>query len=91
MTKIKIIELDELYNFVVADFFIWNHLVSKISVRSSYILKFKFWVVITKSYGEMTNTKNVDLNEFYNFVFDNFSIWKTMCAMLKSVHFKKYT
>jgi hypothetical protein len=35
MTKIKVIDIDEFYNFVVYDFFIWNHLLSKISVQSS--------------------------------------------------------
>jgi len=28
MTKIKVVDLDELYNFVVYDLFIWNQLLS---------------------------------------------------------------
>jgi hypothetical protein len=27
MTKLKVVNLDKLYNFVVDNFFIWNHLV----------------------------------------------------------------
>ena len=42
MTKIKVIDFDELYNFVVDDFFIWNHLVFKNVVWSCHNLKFKF-------------------------------------------------
>jgi len=42
MTKIKVVDLDELYNFVVDDFFIWNHLLSKNYVQSFYILKFNY-------------------------------------------------
>jgi len=38
------------------------------------ILKFEFQIIQTKSDGEMTKTKFIDLNEFYNFVVDDFSI-----------------
>jgi hypothetical protein len=40
--KIKVIDLDENYNFVVDDFFIWNHLRSQQYGRSFDDLKFKF-------------------------------------------------
>ncbi len=39
MTKIKVI--DELYNFVVDDFFSWNHLVLENVVWSCHNLKFE--------------------------------------------------
>ena len=42
MIKIKVIDLDELYNFVVDDFFSWNHLVYENIVWSCHIFKFKF-------------------------------------------------
>jgi hypothetical protein len=29
ITKIKFVDLDEFYNFVVDNFFIWNHLLSE--------------------------------------------------------------
>ena len=32
MTKIKVVDLDEFYKFVVYDFFIWSHLLSKNSI-----------------------------------------------------------
>ena len=38
---IKIIALDEIYNFVVETFFIWNCLGSQNTVVSAHILKFK--------------------------------------------------
>jgi hypothetical protein len=72
MTKTKVLDLDELYKFVVDNFFIWNHLLSLNFVWSSHILKFKFWIIQTKSDREMTKTRIVDLNKFYNFVADNF-------------------
>jgi hypothetical protein len=75
MTKIKVIDLDELYNFYVHDFFKWNHLLFENVVSIWYFLKFKFWIVETKSDREMTKTKIVDLNDLWNFVVDNFSIW----------------
>jgi len=45
MTKTKVVDLDDFYNFVVDDLFIWNHLVPQNSIRSSQILKFKFWII----------------------------------------------
>ena len=42
MTQIKVIDLDELYHFVIDDFFSWNHLILKNVIRSYHNLKFKF-------------------------------------------------
>ncbi len=42
MTQIKVIDLDDLYNFDVDDFFSWNHLLFENVVWSCYNLKFKF-------------------------------------------------
>ena len=42
MTKIKVIDLDKLYNFVVDDFLSWNHLVFENIVWRCHSLKFKF-------------------------------------------------
>jgi hypothetical protein len=44
-------------------------------VQFGIFLKFKFWIVETKSDGEMTKTKVVDLDYFLNFVYDDVSIW----------------
>ena len=74
MTKIKVVYLDELYNFYVHDFFIRNHLVFQNLVWSFHFLKFKFWIVQTKSHEKFFKTKVVDLDEFYNFVVYNISI-----------------
>jgi hypothetical protein len=42
MTKIKVIYIDDLYNFDVDDFFSWNHLVFENVLWSCHNLKFKF-------------------------------------------------
>ena len=42
MTKIKVIDIDELYNFVVDDFFSLNHSVFENVVWICHNLKFKF-------------------------------------------------
>jgi hypothetical protein len=61
LTKIKVLDLDEIYNFIVDDFFIWNHLLAQNSIRISKSLKFKFRIVQTKFDGNMDKTKVVDL------------------------------
>ena len=63
MIKIKVVDLDEFYNFVVDDFFSWNHLLVQNVVWSSHFLKFKFWIIQTKSYEKMTKMKVVDLKK----------------------------
>ena len=73
MIKTKVVVTDEFYNFVFDDFFIWNHLVFQNFVQSSHISKFKFWIVQTKSDGEMTKTKVVDLDELFKFVVEYLS------------------
>jgi len=72
MNKIKVVDIDELCNFYVHDFFIWNYLVPQNFVRSSNILKFKIQTIETKSYEKMTKIKVVDLDALYNSVFDIF-------------------
>ena len=42
MTKIKVVDLDELYNFVVDDFFIRNYLVAQNTLRLSRLMWFKY-------------------------------------------------
>ena len=61
--QIKVVHLDELQNFFVDNFSIWNHLLFQNFIWSSYILKFKFWIVHTISKEEITKTKVVDLDE----------------------------
>ena len=83
MIQIKVLDLDELYNFVIDDFFNWNHFVFKNIIWSYHILKFEFklfkqslmekWPI--QKYGKMTNIKVADLDKLYNFVVDNFFIW----------------
>jgi hypothetical protein len=42
-TKIKVVDPKMLYNFVVDNFLIWNHLVKENYVWISKILKFEFF------------------------------------------------
>jgi len=80
MTKIKIVDLNEFYNFVVYNLFIWNHLLPKFYVWISHILKFKLRIVQTNSDGKMIKTKVIDLDELYNSVFADFSIWNNVLS-----------
>ena len=74
MTKIKIIDLDELYNFVVDEFFSWSRSLIKNSIWSSQTLNFKFQIVQIESDEEMTKITTLHLDEFYIFGFGDFSI-----------------
>jgi len=69
MPKIKVVDLDEFYNFVVDDFCSRNHLLFQ-NLVWSFFLKFKIWIVQTKSHEKMTKMKVVDLEKLYNFVVD---------------------
>jgi hypothetical protein len=42
ITKIKVVDLDQFYNFYVHNFFSENHLLFQIVVGNSHFLKFKF-------------------------------------------------
>ena len=51
-TKIKVVDLDEFYNFYIDDFFSWDHLVFQNLVSSCSFFKFKIWIVQTKSHAK---------------------------------------
>ncbi len=57
MIKIKVIDLVELYNFVVDDFFSWNHLVFENVVLKLSYFKFKFKLFKKNLYRKMTKIK----------------------------------
>ena len=80
MTKTRVVDLDELYNFVVNGFCIWNKLMSHNSIWSPHILKFKIQIVQTKSDREMTKTKVVGIDELYNFASDDPFIWNHLLS-----------
>ena len=73
-SKIKVVDLVEIYNFYVYDFFIWHHLVFENLVWTSHFLKFKFWIVQIKSHEKFYKIKVIDLDELYNFYVYNISI-----------------
>jgi hypothetical protein len=72
-TKRKVVDLDDMYNFVGDNFFIRNSLCSQICIWGSKILKFNFFK--QPRMEKSTKTKVVDLDEDYNFVVDEFFIW----------------
>ena len=53
MTKIKVVDLDEFYNFYVHDFFSWSHLLFENDVWSCYFLKFKIQIDRIQSHEKM--------------------------------------
>jgi hypothetical protein len=53
MTKIKVVDLDEFYNFYIYDFFNWNCLVFQNNVWSCYCLKLKIQIDKTQSHEKM--------------------------------------
>ena len=74
MIKIKVVHIDEFYNFGIHEFFIWNHLLFQNIVSSWNCLNFKFWIVQTKSHDKMTKIKVVHVDELYNFYVYNIFI-----------------
>ena len=51
--KIKIVNIDEFYNFYVHDFFSWSHLMHQNDVWSCNFLKFKIQIDKTPSQEKM--------------------------------------
>ena len=72
MTKTKVVDLDELYNFVVAHFSFEIILLCQNSIRIYQILKLKFIITETNSDEEMTKIKVVDLDDLYDFYIHDF-------------------
>ena len=55
-TKVKVIDLDELYNFVVDDFSIWNHLLPKKYLNFLY---FKILILYSSIKPGWRNDQNI--------------------------------
>lgn len=71
---IKIVDLEEIDNFVFDDFFIWNHLWSQNFVWScrQHFKILKNQNFQTNSNEKSTKTRVIDFNENNSFVVDNF-------------------
>ena len=65
--KTKVVDLEELYNFIVNNFFILNHLFKENYVWISHILNSKF----SNDLECRNDKKIVDLEKLYNFVVQN--------------------
>ena len=58
ITKIKVVDLDELYNFGIHHFFSWNHLMVENLIRTyHFFLNLKIWIAQT-----LLNEKNDQIN-----------------------------
>jgi len=75
MTKIKVVDINELNNFGIHHFLCWNHFGSQILVRTCHFLKFQIWKVQILSNDKMTKIKVVDLHDLYNFDVYQIFIW----------------
>jgi hypothetical protein len=71
-TKIKVVDLKMLWNFIVDNFLIWHILSSKTTFEFP---KFEIQILYTTLDGETTEMKFVDLEKLWNFVVDNVFIW----------------
>ena len=72
MTKRKVVDLEKLYNFIVNNFFIWNHLSKESYIWISHIWNSKF---SNDLHGEASKMIVVNLKMSYNFIVDNPFIW----------------
>jgi hypothetical protein len=72
ITKIKVVDLEKLHNFIVDNLWFEIILLRKIMLL---FLKFEIWIFKASSNREMITTKVVDLKKLCNFVVDNFFIW----------------
>ena len=62
MTKIKVVDINELNNFVIHYFLCWNHFGSQIFVWTCCFSKIPIWKVQNLSNDKMTKIKVVDIN-----------------------------
>ena len=75
MAKIKVGDLDELYNFYIHHLYSWNHLVVENQVWSYHFLKFKIWTIQILSNKKMTKIKVFDSDVFNNFYSHHLYSW----------------
>jgi hypothetical protein len=72
-TKIKVVGLEMLWNFIIDNFLIWDHLVIE-----KICLKFQIWIsnfVNGLGRRNFQNMQVVDLKNLCNFTVDNIFIW----------------
>ena len=69
ITKIKVVDLNELYIFGIHHFFSWNHLVFQNLVRTCYFLNLKIWMA-----QALSNKKNDQIYTvtWYGMILENF-------------------
>ena len=92
ITKIKVRDLDELYNFYIHHLYSWNHLVVENQVWSCHFLKFKIWTIQILSNKKMTKIKVVDSDVFNNFYIHHIYSWNHLLVenQVWSYHFLKF-
>ena len=65
MTKIKVVDINELNNFGIHHFLCWNHFGSQILVRTCHFLKFQIWMVQILSNDKMTSSSCQELRIYH--------------------------
>jgi hypothetical protein len=66
ITKIKVVGLEMLWNFIIDNVLIWNHLVIQT------VFEFKIRIFQTASDEKTTKMKIIGLEKLFNFIVDNF-------------------
>ena len=92
MTKIKVVDINELNNFVIHHFLCWNQFGSQILVRTYRFSKFQIWKVQILSNDKMTKIKVVYINEWNNFGIHHFLCWNQFVSqiLVRTCHFFKF-
>jgi hypothetical protein len=75
MTKTKDVDLEEQYNFIVDNLFIWNHLSEKNSVWISHILKFKIFKRLQMEKRPKSKLQCLMSTTFWLKSFFNLNLW----------------
>jgi hypothetical protein len=79
MTKIKVVDLDEYYNFYFHYFFSSNNLVSQKCCLKLSFLEIQIFNCSNKVTWKMTKIKVIDLDKLYNFYVHDFSFEIICC------------
>jgi hypothetical protein len=72
MPRIKVIELNQIYNIIIENIFISQSLHV---IKWDIFWKMKFWILQTTSDEDIFYVKVIKHDEIYNYLVDNIFIW----------------
>ena len=72
MPRIKVIELNQIYNIIIENIFISQNLHV---IKWDIFWKMKFWILQTTSDEDIFYVKVIKHDEIYNYLVDNIFIW----------------